>query len=78
MGIGMILSVLLSRSGRKHPISGIYGGVLGGLFLAAVLTQGFGFIVNISDEFNEFSNAPYRGDAEIHPHNSCYRRHNGT
>lgn len=60
MGIGMILSGLLSRSGRKHPISGIYGGVLGGLFLAAVLTQGFGFIVNISDEFTEFSNAPYR------------------
>ncbi|MFW6109299.1 MAG: hypothetical protein ACOC6N_02510 [archaeon] len=26
MGIGMILSGLLSRSDRKHPISGIYVG----------------------------------------------------
>ena len=55
MGIGMILSGLLTKGRRQHPISGIYGGIVGGLFLAAVLTQGFGFVFNIADEFNDFS-----------------------
>ena len=55
IGGGMVLNGLLSKGRRKHPISGIYGGIVGGLFLAAVLTQGFGFVFNIANEFNDFS-----------------------
>jgi len=55
MGIGMILSGLLTKGRRQHPISGIYGGIVGGLFLAAFLTQGFGFVFDIANEFNDFS-----------------------
>ena len=54
LGIGIILGALLSQGRRRHPISGIYGGVIGGLFLAAFLTQGFSFITNITDEFSDF------------------------
>ena len=54
MGIGMILSGLLTRGRRQHPISGIYGGIVGGLFLAAILTQGFGFVFDITNEFSNF------------------------
>ena len=55
MGVGMVLSGLLSKGRRQHPISGIYGGIVGGLFLAAFLTQGFGLVFDIADEFNDFS-----------------------
>jgi Toastrack DUF4097 len=55
MGVGMILSGLLSKGRRQHPISGIYGGIVGGLFLAAFLTQGFGFVFDIANEFDDFS-----------------------
>lgn len=49
MGIGIILSSLLNRGRRKHPISGIFGGIIGGLFLAAIITQGFGIFFNFID-----------------------------
>ena len=54
LGVGIILGALLSQGRRRHPISGIYGGIIGGLFLAAFLTQGFGFITDITDEFSDF------------------------
>jgi len=65
MGIGMILSGVLSKGGRKHPISGIYGGIIGGLFLAAILTQGFSFIFNITDQFTDITDSQYRATEEF-------------
>ena len=55
MGVGMILGGLLNKGRRQHPISSIYGGLVGGLFLAAIFTQGFGFVFNIADEFGGIS-----------------------
>jgi hypothetical protein len=60
MGLGMILNGLLRRVRREHPISGAIGGIVGGLILAIFLTQGFGFILNISDEFRDISPGVYR------------------
>ncbi len=60
MGLGMILSGLLTRGGKQHPISGIYGGVIGGLFLAAFLSQGFNFVFDITDQFTDLTDDPYR------------------
>lgn len=65
MGIGMILSGVLSKGGRKHPISGIYGGIIGGLFLAAILTQGFSFVYNITDQFTDITDSDYRATEEF-------------
>ena len=52
MGVSMILGGVLTRGRKKHPISGVFGGVVGGLFLAAFITQGFGFVFNFTDQFN--------------------------
>ena len=52
VGVAMILGGLLQRGGRPNPISGMFGGLIGGLFLAAFLTQGFGFVFNFADEFS--------------------------
>jgi DUF4097 and DUF4098 domain-containing protein YvlB len=60
MGLGMILSGLLSKGGRNHPIPGVFGGVIGGLFLVAILTQGFNFVFEITDEFTDIADGPYR------------------
>lgn len=60
MGLGMIISGLLSKGGRQHPISGVYGGIIGGLFFAAILTQGFSFVFNITDQFTDLADGPYR------------------
>ena len=65
MGIGMILSGLLSKGGRKHPISGIYGGIIGGLFFAAILTQGFSFVYNITEEFTDITDSQYRATEDL-------------
>jgi len=65
MGLGMILSGLLSKGGRQHPISGIYGGIIGGLFLAAILTQGFSFVYNITDEFTDITDNQYRATEDF-------------
>lgn len=56
MGIAMILGALLRKGGREHPISSVLGGVIGGLILATFITQGFGFIFNITDNFDDFGN----------------------
>jgi hypothetical protein len=61
MGIGMILSGFLNRGRtREHPLSGAFGGVVGGLFLAVFLTQGFGIITSFTNEFTDFSSGTYR------------------
>ena len=52
VGAAMVLGGLLQRGGRPHPISGVFGGLIGGLFLAAFLTQGFGFVFNFADDFS--------------------------
>ncbi|TFH18877.1 hypothetical protein E4H04_01965 [Candidatus Bathyarchaeota archaeon] len=60
MGIGMILNGLLNRGRRQHPISGIFGGIIGGLILATFLTQGFGIVTSITNEFTGFPIGGYR------------------
>lgn len=60
MGISMILGGFLRRGRREHPISGALGGIIGGLFLAVFITQGFGIITDITQEFTDFSPGDYR------------------
>jgi DUF4097 and DUF4098 domain-containing protein YvlB len=66
MGAGMIINALLSREGRKSPLQGLFGGIIGGLILALFLTQGFGIIGDIFSEFRDFDGTNYRAtDTEI-------------
>ena len=65
MGAGMVLSGLLNQGKRKHPLSGAFGGIIGGLFLAIFLTQGFGMISTITNEFTDFSPGSYRATETI-------------
>ena len=65
MGLWMILSGLLTRGGRRHPVSGVYGGVIGGLFLAAFLTQGFSFVFDVTDQFDDFVDNQYRATEDF-------------
>jgi hypothetical protein len=59
-GAGIILNALLSRGRRRSPIQGLFGGLMGGLFLALFITQGFGLITEITDEFSEVEHGAYR------------------
>ncbi len=59
-GAGIIMNALLSRGRRRSPIQGLFGGLIGGLFLALFITQGFGIITEITDEFSEVEFGTYR------------------
>jgi hypothetical protein len=59
-GAGIILNALLSRGRRRSPIQGLFGGLIGGLFLALFITQGFGIITEITDEFTEVDLGTYK------------------
>lgn len=59
-GAGIIINALLSRGRRRSPIQGLFGGLIGGLFLALFITQGFGIITEITDEFSEVELGTYR------------------
>ena len=59
-GAGIIINALLSRGRRRSPIQGLFGGLLGGLFLALFITQGFGIITDITDEFTDVDLGTYR------------------
>lgn len=63
MGVSMILGALLRKGRREHPISSVLGGVIGGLILATFITQGFGFIFSIADNFNNFGD--YRASETV-------------
>jgi DUF4097 and DUF4098 domain-containing protein YvlB len=66
MGAGMIINALLSGSGRRSPLHGLFGGIIGGLILALFLTQGFGIIGDIFSEFSDFDGTNYRAsDTEV-------------
>jgi DUF4097 and DUF4098 domain-containing protein YvlB len=66
MGAGMIINALLSQEGRRSPLQGLFGGIIGGLILALFLTQGFGIIGEIFTEFGDFDGTNYRAtDTEI-------------
>jgi DUF4097 and DUF4098 domain-containing protein YvlB len=66
MGAGMIINALLSGEGRRSPLQGLFGGIIGGLILALFLTQGFGIIGDIFSEFGDFDGTNYRAsDTEI-------------
>jgi hypothetical protein len=59
-GAGIIINSLLSRGRRRSPIQGLFGGLVGGLFLALFITQGFGIITEITDEFTDIDLGTYR------------------
>ncbi len=59
-GAGIIVNALLSQGRRRSPIQGLFGGVVGGLFLALFITQGFGIITEITDEFSDVDLGSYR------------------
>jgi hypothetical protein len=59
-GAGIIINSLLSRGRRRSPIQGLFGGLVGGLFLALFITQGFGIITEITDEFTDVDLGTYR------------------
>ncbi len=48
-GAGIIVNAFLSRGRRRSPIQGLFGGLVGGLFLALFITQGFGIITEFTD-----------------------------
>jgi DUF4097 and DUF4098 domain-containing protein YvlB len=60
LGSGIIISALFTRGRRPHPISGAVGGIVGGLILAIFITQGFGLITDITNEFTDISTGTYR------------------
>jgi DUF4097 and DUF4098 domain-containing protein YvlB len=64
MGIGIILGHYLSQ-GRKHPMKDIWGGFIGGLFLAVFLTQGFGLIGDITNQWTDFDDNTYRATRDV-------------
>lgn len=63
MGVGIILSSLLFK-GRKHPVSDVWGGFIGGLFLAVFLTQGFGLIGDFAN-WDNFDDSIYRATRDV-------------
>ncbi len=60
IGAGIIINALLSQDRRKSPIQGLFGGMVGGLFLALFLTQGFSIIENIGEGFGNINDSSYR------------------
>lgn len=44
MGVAIIVNALLGREARGSPVQGLFVGIVGGMFLALFLTQGFGII----------------------------------
>jgi hypothetical protein len=64
MGVGIILGSLLFK-GRKNPIQDVFGGFIGGLILAAFLTQGFGIITDLSNQWDDFDDMTYRATKDI-------------
>ena len=59
-GAGIIINAFLSRGRRRSPIQGLFGGLIGGLFLALFVTQGFGIITEITDTFSDVELGTYR------------------
>ncbi len=64
MGVGIILGSFLSKGG-KNPISDVFGGFIGGLFLAAFLTQGFGIIGDFTNQWDDFGDSVYRETMDV-------------
>jgi hypothetical protein len=51
IGAGIIINALLSQGRRRNPLQGLFGGVIGGLFLAMFFTQGFAIFESIGEGF---------------------------
>lgn len=64
MGLGIILGSLIFK-GRKNPLQEIIGGFIGGLILAAFLTQGVGVINEFTNSWNDFDDMTYRATKDI-------------
>ncbi len=64
MGAAIILGALLFK-GKKNPVQDIFGGFIGGLILAAFLTQGFGLIGDFTNQWDEFDDLTYRATEDV-------------
>ena len=64
MGVGIILGSVLSKGG-KSPLSDVFGGVVGGLFLAVFLTQGFGLIGDFTNQWDDIDSPIYRATETV-------------
>ncbi len=64
MGIGIILGAFLSKGG-KSPASDVFGGVIGGLIFAVFLTQGFGIIGDITNQWDDIGSTAYRATETV-------------
>jgi len=51
LGAGIIINALLSQGSRRNPLQGLFGGMIGGLFLALFFTQGFAIFESIGEGF---------------------------
>jgi DUF4097 and DUF4098 domain-containing protein YvlB len=64
MGVGIILGSILTKGG-KSPLSDVFGGVVGGLFFAVFLTQGFGLLGDFSNQWDDIDSPIYRATETI-------------
>ena len=64
MGVGIILGSVLFK-GRKNPVQDVFGGFIGGLILAAFLTQGFGIVYDFTNNWDDFTDMTYRATEDI-------------
>lgn len=64
MGAAIILGALLFK-GKKNPVPDIFGGFIGGLILAAFLTQGFGLIGDFTNQWGDFDDFTYRATDDV-------------
>ena len=64
MGVGIILGSTLFK-GRKNPVQDVFGGFIGGLILAAFLTQGFGIVYDFTNNWDDFTDMTYRATEDI-------------
>lgn len=64
IGVGIILGSLLFK-GKKNPIQDVLGGLIGGLILAAFLTQGFGIVTDFTNQWDDFDSMTYRATEDI-------------
>ena len=64
MGAGIIIGAVLSKGG-KNPIGDVWGGFIGGLFLAVFLTQGFGIVDDITNQWDNVEGSIYRATKDV-------------
>jgi hypothetical protein len=64
LGLAIILGSLLFK-GRKNPFGDVVGGFIGGLILAAFITQGVGLVSDFTNSWDDFDDMTYRATKDI-------------